>query len=41
MSEEIQKGFTEKRIFSWALNKDQKISVKSTGMRRSFLVVKN
>ena len=37
-SGEIQKGFIEKGIFSRALNKDQKTSVKLTGMR-SFLVV--
>lgn len=40
-SEEIQKSFTEKGIISWALNKDQKKSVKLTGIRSLFLTVKD
>lgn len=37
---EIQKGFIEKGIFSWALNKDLKASDKLTALKKPFLLVK-
>lgn len=40
-SGEIQKGFVEKKMFSWTLNVDQKKSDKLTAMKKPFLVVRD